>query len=331
MYRHIIVPLDGSARAEVALGWAELLVQAGARLTLLRVTPEALHPTIRPHSGAGGQPRPHRAEVNPPQNVFAGSSAAVTDKHIQSEVEAAYRYLEGLAARLRRRKINAHVMTLAAASPTEGILQAVAQMGCDLIVMASHGRGGLARLLTGSVTDAVVRSAPVSVLVCHGAEKPVGFKRVLVPLDGSPLAESAIKHARQIAAPNVHMLLQRVVSEPDLPPYPISVQSRMVLERGNRQINAGRRLNEAVEQAHQYLKTMAAQIKESGDDIKLDTIAYPGSPGAAIIDLARTDAVDVIVMASHGLGGLRRALLGSVTDHVVRNAPCPVLVAHDPA
>jgi nucleotide-binding universal stress UspA family protein len=337
MYRHILVPLDGSTRAEVALNWAETLIETGqsTKLTLLRITPEALHATSRPN---GASPAQHSGPiaVNPPPNVFAGSSAAIVDSHIQNEVETASRYLESLAARLHERGIRVHAMTLAAASPAEGIMQTAAQTGSDLIVMASHGRGGLARLLAGSVTDAVARNARVPVLVCHGAEAhglaPGAFKRVLVPLDGSNLSESAIKHARRIAAPNARLLLQRVVQAPELPASALGEQSRMVLERGNHQPDAERRLDYEIELARQYLQTTAAQIQASTADngVMLETVAYPGSPGAAIVDLARTDAVDVIVMASHGLAGLRRALLGSVTDHVVRNAPCPVLVAHDP-
>jgi nucleotide-binding universal stress UspA family protein len=140
------------------------------------------------------------------------------------------------------------------------------------------------------------------------------YKRILVPLDGSPLAEAALEHARQLAqCHGSEIVLLRVV----ISPYTI-VAPDLVL--------AGQGVDQEIlqQQVEQYLQAQAGKLAEQGFTVHL--VACQGPVAEAILEHARSLAVDVIVMSTHGRGGVSRWVYGSVADRVLQAAPCPVLL-----
>jgi nucleotide-binding universal stress UspA family protein len=145
MYNHILVPLDGSALAEAALAHAEALAtQFGSDLTLLRVI-------VSPYA------------IVAPDLVLAGY-----DSNHQQFAEQADQYLKGVAGKLAARQIN--VRTLTCEGPVaEAIIERARENRIDLIVMSTHGRGGVSRWVYGSVADRLLQAAPCPVLLVRVA------------------------------------------------------------------------------------------------------------------------------------------------------------------
>jgi nucleotide-binding universal stress UspA family protein len=136
------------------------------------------------------------------------------------------------------------------------------------------------------------------------------FKRVLVPLDGSPLAEDALPYARQIVAPQGKLYLLSVVnvSETTFFPTPKNVD----------------KIDHVLVQAHTYLENTAAQGIE--DTFQTDIEAQMGDPAHVIVETARQQDIDVIVMSTHGHSGISRVLFGSIARKVLSESPCPVFI-----
>jgi nucleotide-binding universal stress UspA family protein len=140
------------------------------------------------------------------------------------------------------------------------------------------------------------------------------YKRILVPLDGSPLAEAALDHAGQLArCQDSEIVLLRVV----ISSYTIVAPDLVLAGQGVDQ----ERLQQ---EAEQYLQTQAGKLATHG--IAVHLVACQGPVAEAILDHARSLAVDVIVMSTHGRGGVSRWVYGSVADRVLQAAPCPVLL-----
>ena len=140
------------------------------------------------------------------------------------------------------------------------------------------------------------------------------YKRLLVPLDGSPLAEAALSHAEGLAHQfGSEIVLLRVV----VSPYAI-VAPDLVL--------AGTDSNhqQFADQAEQYLKGVAGKL--AARNVKARIIACEGPVAEAILDRAKENQIDLIVMSTHGRGGVSRWVYGSVADRVLQTAPCPVLL-----
>jgi nucleotide-binding universal stress UspA family protein len=185
----------------------------------------------------------------------------------------------------------------------------------DLIVMTTHGRGGVSRLWMGSVADRCVRSSAYPVLLVRPSEpsaQSVSFRaqKVVVPLDGSPLAEAALPHATAFAkAFGASVLLVRGITH------------HGTFDIAHLSLNP-RHLEAEKSQATVYLDGVAGTVRAAG--ITVETVVLM-EPGLAEAIVARgTD--EVIVMTTNGAGGLDRAVFGSVADKVVRSASCPVLV-----
>ena len=139
-------------------------------------------------------------------------------------------------------------------------------------------------------------------------------KRILVPLDGSALAEAALDHARQLAlCQDSEIVLLRVV----ISPYTIVAPDLVLAGQGVDQ-------EQLQQEAEQYLQTQAGRLAAHG--IAVHLVACQGPVAEAILDHARSLAVDVIVMSTHGRGGVSRWVYGSVADRVLQAAPCPVLL-----
>lgn len=190
--------------------------------------------------------------------------------------------------------------------------------GADLIVMRSRRRPHRAALL-GSTAESVCRSAPCPVLVMHsderdfvGEELTVGLKRVLVAYDFSDYAEVALKYALSIAQEHqaevhlLHVLPPRSINDPEIAWYPIQGESAYH--------TAALRLNRVVPaEVHLWCN--------------VKTVVSEGQPYREILNYAEKEEIDLISVGAHGAGFGMRALFGSNVDRVLRQAPCPVLVA----
>lgn len=147
------------------------------------------------------------------------------------------------------------------------------------------------------------------------------FKKILVCLDGSRLAEQIMPYATEEA---IHfqgkLVLLQVVQEPVAfsPGIPgegsVPIQTDVMVEG----------TKEALNRAKDYLEKLAVPLRKKGIQVK--TVAIPGRADEAILDYANTNSINLIAIATHGRGGLRRAVFGSVADHLLRESGLPVLV-----
>lgn len=203
---------------------------------------------------------------------------------------------------------------VAMANPATAILQAAEDWHADLIVIRSHSRSGIDRWRMGSVADKVVRGAHCNVLVIgEGATEHLPeIRTVLVPLDGSALSEAALPVARRIVdATGAVLHLIRAVEPP------------VMATNGFEPEMYDNRLYDALMEASDiYVREVQARTGA----VMAETPFGPA--GLMIEDYIRAARIDLVVMTTHGRGGVVRAALGSVTDHLMRGT-APVLVVRD--
>lgn len=274
----ILVPLDGSPLAERALPFASSLASAvSGRLILAHVTPPA------PTPGA-------------PAYDSAAVVAALREEGVSVESRVYRAWPDEIA---------------------DALLGGAAEERADLVAMSTHGRGGLTRWVLGSVADQLVRRATLPVLLvpphCDVEWTTRRPDQILVPLDGSPLAEEAIEPAAWLAERvGAEMLLVRVLSPALHARYH---QGRLVLSSAD---------FAELEDVWHYLDDLAHRVRTAGHRVSIWVVE--GSPSAAITDAARSEGMDLIAMTTHGRGGLRRILLGSIADAVLRQSTVPILL-----
>jgi nucleotide-binding universal stress UspA family protein len=234
---------------------------------------------------------------------------------MDAEREAATDYLDGVRARLVDQGVAVEV-AVRDGSPYVVLLDLADELDADAIVMATHGRGGLPRAVLGSVANHVVQHATIPVLLVRAdgttpTQSPA-LDRLLVPLDGSTLAERALDYATEIARPESMMMLVRV-----------EAPTQTAHEAGG--VGDARPGPGAAESPPAtYLSSIAETMRSKG--LRVDADVRQGRPAAQILEAARVHEADVIVTATHGRSGPARWLLGSVADEVVRHADRPVLL-----
>ncbi len=289
MFSHLLVPLDGSSLAEAALPYAFTLgKRLGAQLLLLRAQP--------PGPAEGGVPA---------KGVAAPGETLAYLEEVQRRASA-----QGITSRIAAVPGNA----------AEAILDAVATKKCDLVVMSTHGRSGITRWVLGSVADKVLHAAAVPVLLIRpkaggGAPDHTSvLSKIIVPLDGSGLAEAALQPAEQLARSlGLSLLLVQVV-DPRIFNY---VGPEMSGSYQNLYTSLDRT-------AKDYLIALAAGPAKAG--LAVETAVLNGLPGGSISDLAQNTPGSLVVMSSHGRSGLSRWALGSVAEKVARDSLAPVLI-----
>jgi nucleotide-binding universal stress UspA family protein len=183
----------------------------------------------------------------------------------------------------------------------------------DLVVTGTQGRTGIKRVLLGSTAEAIVRHAPCSALAVHPGTQPTGFTNVLCPTDFSPSSLYAIELAAKLVRPDGCLTLLHVVEAPVS--YAGSVESMDFMRTLD--IRSTKHLDE-----------LAARVRtQTTARVMLrNRVGNPGSETLAVLDDDAT--FDLVAMGSHGRTGLRRMILGSVAEKVVRHsARCPVIVA----
>ncbi len=213
-------------------------------------------------------------------------------------------YLETTAQRLREQGLDVAVELLS--GPIDAALaQAAVTKQADLIVMSTHARGGAARMVLGNLADALIRSSATPLVLVQVQDGPPAdpvppFAHILIGLDGSHLSEQVLPIARRLgSAMNSRYTLLNVLT-----PH----------STGSQRAAAQNYLNNIPHKAELNPATAAA------------IMLADEHPAAAILAYAQTHAVDLIVLATHGRGGLSRLLYGSVTDSVVQAADRPILV-----
>jgi nucleotide-binding universal stress UspA family protein len=296
-FRRIVLPLDGSPTAERALPYAVTLAGLfGVPLHLVRVT-DPLHPG------------------SPLANLLAFDALSL-EVWLEGERVAARDYLSEQERELRDRNIQVTAEHLE--GPTTEALLAATQPG-DLLVMATHGRGGPARWFLGSTAEAVIRRSAVPVFVVRADESTpaeLTLRRIVVPFDGSARAEEALPMARNLARRlGVPVHLVTVIDVPGTMVLDIAVAA-MTAER------LEENLIQLFTDAEQDIARACDQLGDTGTEITSDVLH--GEPGLVIPNA--TQPGDLIVMTTHGRSGPTRWLLGSVAEAVVRRSPVPVLL-----
>jgi nucleotide-binding universal stress UspA family protein len=207
--------------------------------------------------------------------------------------------------------------------PAERILAEATREHVDLVVMASHGRGAIRRWVIGSVMDRVVRTSPIPVMVMrprdgeHIDGSAHDIRRIVVPFDGSDLAAQALPFARRLAL-SLHLpiLLVKVTE--------IKQSLDTALSYG---VALGPEIyNEILRVAQvddmEELALVASQLRRDG--VEVQELVMDGVIADAIVSVL--EPTDIIVMTSHGRGGLRRLVLGSIAEKLVRQGPVPVIL-----
>jgi nucleotide-binding universal stress UspA family protein len=188
----------------------------------------------------------------------------------------------------------------------------------DLIVMGTHGRRGMRRLLMGSVAEEVVRLASCPVFTVGGHEAQSGswtVQRIVAPVDLSEHSERTARHAAALAlAYGAHLDLLFVVDEAALPASSFPAVGTAHVSPDE----AERRGQKALKR---YAKALKAAFPEIGE---VGTITRVGRPASEITDFAEAEEFDLVVVGSHGRSGMQRLLMGSVADQIIRTACCPV-------
>ena len=290
--RSVLVPLDGSPLAEQAIPVAAALAKGtGAKLHFATVEPPlSLMVMTAPEEGGVPVPGLHDLQLQVRGQWRAYLASKAEEVRTTHGVRAATRVLAGQSA-----------PALAAYADSHEI---------DLVVMTTHGRGGISRFWLGSVADQLLRRTAVPVLLLRPQEStiPPQFHCVLVALDGSAQSEEAIAPALTLArtTPGSRVILAQVI-EPGLPLVGPEYQE---MERRDA---AGK------------LEHLAQRLRRHGIAATAQVTTGAGI-AAEIHRLARREEVDLIVIGTHGARGVERLLLGSVADKVVRGATQPVLV-----
>jgi nucleotide-binding universal stress UspA family protein len=290
MYKTILVPLDGSKLAEQALPLARAIARgARAKLRLVRV-----------HRPAGH----------------------VVSRHPRTDAGVDEAYLKALAAAAGDVPTETAVLDGPIAAT---LCQHAHDVKANLMVMTTHGRGPLSRFWLGSTTDDLVRNTPVPLLIYHPTpDKPpptnFRFHRILVPLDGSEVAEEALGPAAELARiMEARLTFLRVIE-----PVPLVAPDGLVYTPPALDTAL---MDDLTDQAQAYVDHVAARWQ--GEGLQVETrVAVNELPTAAVLEAAAGH--DLIALATHGRSRMARLFLGSVADKVVRGAACPVLVVRHP-
>ncbi len=295
MYRKILVAVDGSKLSEAILPYARLLTEKlGLAVELVQVID---------------------SDTLMPDNVDPKQEAAVAEqeKNMQS-------YLNDIAATFPRR--TGIDCTVEIGHPEEIVVDRAAAAPDTLVAMTTHGRSGLQRWMLGSVTEKVLHACRSPLLLIRSVEtsKAAGtaaLKSILVPLDGSELAESVLPHASELCKKlDLELALVRAFSLPNL--YYDETYA------------PDERLWQLVrDEARDYLDRKVKELKAEGV-ARVAAVVVEGFAGEQIINVARQRPATLIAICTHGRSGVRRFVMGSVADRVVRHSGDPVLLIRAP-
>jgi nucleotide-binding universal stress UspA family protein len=301
--RTILVPLDGSVFAEQVLSSAKALAAlVTARLHLLSIPVD----------------RDHMYPLDDFEERFeedARADMATDDARMQAAMRAsveAYLTQQHLLLRSSGFEVTTEVRF---GDPAEQILAAADQCRSDFIAMTTHGYSGLRRWAFGSVTDSVLRMAHVPMLIVRNAEGvrslPPKPARILVPLDGSEVAEQVLPLAVELAgAARAELVLLSVIDSP--------------LAEIQSMAGSHRQPDLMAHYLRRAIHPFAPMLEQQGSTVR--HVIEQGAAAVVIADTAAQLRADLVIMATHGRSGLRRLALGSVADEVLHTATQPLLL-----
>lgn len=298
MYSNILVPLDGSKLSEAILPYARSLAR-GLHIPVELLV--AIEPDV----------------VSTLSNPEHGRYVDIVETDMKRN---GVDYLEKVA----RTFSDASAITCSTliGSPAETILERASEAADTLVAMSTHGRSGVKRWILGSVADKVLHAVPGHLLLVrstNGGEttQETALKRVVVPLDGSHMAESVLPRVAALAKKmNMEVVLMRAHAWATQA-YFVEAEAYMPdLERFSQEFKA---------EAENYLVEKVKQLRWEGLD-KVTYIVPQGDAAEEIIHFARQTPDNLVAMCTHGRSGVGRWVLGSVTDRVVRHCGDPVLV-----
>ena len=298
-FNKILLPLDGSDFSEIASSYAPDLVKIqGVELTLIRVLVSESRRSLE-------------------------EELAYLDKQIKTINAAVGMQTESDAL---KPKINKELVI---GHPVSEIFSYVQNKNIDLVIMATHGRSGIANLIMDSVAKKVVRASKVPVLLIKtykggtkAADRDTDITRkVLIPLDWTKLNESVISSVQafisQFGDKRSEIILLSVYEPSSIQSSHSVVTSEAVQAAGINSFKHRREVN-------QYLSELAAQVRNDGFNISTKLIT--GNPTEKIIEQAHQNGVSLIAMATHGRSGITKMVYGSVAESVIRGSRIPILL-----
>lgn len=303
MKSEILVPLDGSKRAEAVLPYVAALARAQeSEIILLRV----LAPPIIP-------------------SLWSAHAAAYSQAAHDEEAMFSTAYLADRAQRLEAADLVVGTELLIG-NPARSIIERAGNsLHACMIAMTTHGEGNAVRWLFGSVAAKVVHAAPVPLLLVRAdaAEVPqpaaVAFKTILVALDGSDFAECALQEACRLA--RITGATLGLVSVLDGPP---SAETGTGDSAGAGAVSAHANYQTQFDEMAAYLRQMAHSIDTEGIPVWIQLTQ--GKPAEGILRASEEQHADLLVVATHGRTGLHRLWLGSVALKVVQGSARPILL-----
>ncbi len=298
MYSKIIVPLDGSPAAECALPWVRSLARRLAlAVELLGVI-----------------------DVREISRSASAAEGLFLDRVLEANSSASAVYLDGIARSLTGLTVTARNENGAAA---EVIIETAAADKNSLIVMATHGRSGLDRFLLGSVAEKVLRATSNPLLLVKASEPmaPEGeapLTSIVVPLDGSELAEGVLPAVEDLAK---KLALEVVLIRAFAIPYGANSAGEGFYDP----VHLEAFLAQLKQETLDYLAGKVGELKRNGV-ARVSFAAKEGLAADEIIKFARATPANLVAMSTHGRSGVKRWVLGSATETVVRHSGDPVLV-----
>lgn len=316
MYNRIVVPLGGSLFAEEAIPLAlAILSRSGGALSLTTVA-----------------------------TLGSGYSVREVGSAREEGMERAEEYMKGVEERIRAAGFQGEVEwdVIPPGNIAASVVRYAREVGADLVIMTTHGRGPMRRAWLGSVADGVIRSSPVPVLLVRPpfdadtakreADEEISFtpsdwadalsrplfRNVLTTLDGSLRSEVVLPLVPPLLEPGSTVTLIQTVppASPGGYPYlPHSIQE----EREQKALR---------EETRQYLESRGGDFRELGHEVE-SVVVTAQHPAVAILRRAAESGCDLIAMSTSGRGGVARLLLGSTADKVIRGSGVPVLVHRD--
>jgi len=306
MYQKMLIPLDGSELAEVVFTFAkELSGRLDIDLNLLHVSSQATRDFI------------------PMQKAYVKRSADIVKRQARDVQEKTLGKPADTPVKIKGDLVQGYA--------AEEILSFAAENESDLILLATHGRSGLKRWSIGSVAGKVLGASKIPVLLIRaGVEDETPYdkwtdKSIIVPLDGSELAESVLPHVEELAKQRgseaAEVVLLRVVEPPSIPTYYGPEISGVSLNWGDYiQQETVRRKQSSID----YLAGIEKRFKDK--NVKVSTEIIEGKANDEIVDYANKHPHGLIVMATHGRSGLSRLVYGSVAANLLQGVGNPILM-----
>ena len=299
MFKVIMAPTEGSDNERVAISVAVKLAQrfdADLRLVRVETTPLIIQTMVQ-------------------------TSELITEQTLLDERLVSLHKLEAVGTECRALG-DIRVMTALEDGPVAPTLRDyAAKFNVDLIVMASHSRGGVKRITLGSVTDYLIRRTNIPVLVLRPPASFIGatpeqiFSRIVVPLDGSALAEQILPEVAALASRlNSTVSLLQVLT-------PMTYSQKEIMQPGLPWWDTDIAIADA------YLTRAASYLTGQGLTVSKDVVLSE-DVATAILDYSMRTRADLIALATSGIGGLGRFVFGTVADEVTRKSTSSLLVFH---